>query len=258
MELGLKDKVAFVAGSSRGIGKAIAEGFLKEGARVVVTGRDKGTLQTTVGELKKRYSPENILGLSGDLSDTEKIKGHLGQTIKIFGALDIVVANIGSGRAKPGYDLPDSEWDRLLSINLIINIRIVREAIPYLIKNGKGSIIITASIAGLETLGAPVAYEAAKAALISTAKNLSYKLAKYKIRVNCVAPGNILFPGSTWDLKLKEDKKATMDYITTNVPLKRFGTPEEIANIVVFLASDKASFVTGSCVVADGGQTRGF
>ena len=258
MDLGLKNKVVFVAGSSRGIGRAIVEGFSKEGARVVVTGRDETSLQTTAEELKMQYGHDNVLGLSGDLSDINRIKSHLDKTITTFGKLDIVIANIGNGRGKPGYNLPDSEWERFLNINLITNVRIVREAIPYLIRNQGGSIIFTASIAGLETLGAPVAYEAAKAALISTAKNLSYELAQYNIRVNCVAPGNILFPGSTWDLKLKESEEATMNYIKTNVPLKRLGIPEEIANVIVFLASDRASFVTGACVVADGGQTRGF
>jgi 3-oxoacyl-[acyl-carrier protein] reductase len=138
------------------------------------------------------------------------------------------------------------------------NIRVVRETVPSLIKNGCGSIVLTASIAGLETLGAPIAYEAAKAALIASCKNMSRELAQYKIRVNCVAPGNIMFPGSTWDFKLKENEKSTMEYITSHVPLKRFGTPEEIASIVVFLSSERASFITGACIVADGGQTRGF
>jgi 3-oxoacyl-[acyl-carrier protein] reductase len=258
MDLDLKDKVVFAAGSSRGIGRAIAEGFVKEGSKVIVTGRDKICLQTTVEELQKKYGPENIRGFSGDLGEIEKIKGHLDRTITTFGNLDIVVGNLGSGRGTTGYDLSDSEWDRLMHINLITNIIIAREAIPHLIKNHGGSITFTASIAGFETLRAPVAYEAAKAALISAAKNLSHELAQYSIRVNCVAPGNILFPGSTWDLKLKRDEKATMDYITSNVPFRRFGTPEEIANIVVFLASDRAAFVTGACVVADGGQTKSF
>lgn len=258
LDLRLQDKVVFVAGSSRGIGKAIAEGFAKEGSKVVVTGRDETSLEKTVQGLRRKFRPENILGLPGDLAQTENIKKRLGQTLTTFKKLDIVVGNIGSGRGKPGYDLADSEWQRFMNINLMTNIRVARECIPHLIKNRDGAIIFTASIAGIETLGAPVAYEAAKAAIISSAKNLSYELARYNIRVNCVAPGNIMFSGSIWDLKLKKDKKATMDYIKSNVPCKRLGTPEEIANIVVFLASDRASFVTGACVVADGGQTRGF
>lgn len=258
MDLGLKDKVAFIAGSSRGIGKAIAEGFAREGTRVVITGRDKESLQITLKELQGKYSPQIILGFPGNLGDPETLRNFLDQTISAFGKIDIVIGNIGTGRGKLGYDLPDSEWDRLLDLNLMINIRIARETIPYLMRNGCGSIIFTASIAGLETLGAPIAYEAAKAALIASCKNMSRQLAPYNIRVNCVAPGNIMFPGSTWDLKLRENEESTMDYITTQVPLKRFGTPEEIASIVVFLASERASFVTGSCIIADGGQTRSF
>jgi 3-oxoacyl-[acyl-carrier protein] reductase len=258
MDLKLDGKVAFVAGSSRGIGKSIAHSFVREGARVIVTGRKEGDVVTTVEELTQEFGPERILGLSGDLGVTEKSKVLLKEAVAAFGRLDIIVGNIGTGRGKTGFDLSDSEWDRLLYLNLLTNIRVAREGAPYLIKNGGGSIIFTASIAGLESLGAPVAYEAAKAAIISSAKSLSRDLAQYNIRVNCVAPGNILFPGSTWDLKLKENRKGTMNYIARNVPFKRFGTPEEIASIVVFLASEEASFVTGACVVADGGQTRRF
>lgn len=258
MDLALKDKVAFIAGSSRGIGRAIAEGFASEGAKVVVTGRDRESLQTTIKELRRKYEAQNIFEFSGDLGEMETLRSSLHQTISTFGKIDIVVGNIGSGRGKPGFDLPDSEWDRFLNVNLMTNIRVAREAIPYLIKNGGGSIVFTASIAGLETLGAPIAYEAAKAALIASCKNMSCELAQYNIRVNCVAPGNILFPGSSWDFKLKENETSTMDYITSHVPLRRFGIPEEIANIVVFLASKRASFITGACIVADGGQSRNF
>ena len=258
MDLGLKDKVVFIAGSSRGIGKAIAEGFACEGAKVVITGRDNESLQKTLKEFRERHGAQSIFGFSGDLGEIETLRSILNQTVLTFGKMDVVVGNIGSGRGKPGYDLPDSEWDRFFNVNLMTNIRVVRETIPSLIRNGCGSIVFTASIAGLETVGAPIAYEAAKAALIASCKNMSRELAQYKIRVNCVAPGNILFQGSTWDLRLRDDEKSTMDYVTSQVPLKRFGTPEEIASIVVFLSSQRASFITGACIVADGGQTRSF
>lgn len=258
MDLGLKDKVAFIAGSSRGIGRAIAEGFAQEGSKVIVTGRDKGALDTTLKEFKERYGSQNILGFSGDIGESKLLVNFLNQTISTFGKIDVVVGNIGSGRGKLGYDLTDSEWEGFFKVNLMTNIRVAREAIPHLRKNGCGSIIFTASIAGLETLGAPIAYEAAKAALIASCKSMSRELAPYNIRVNCVAPGNIMFRGSTWDLKLRENEKSTIDYLNTHVPLKRFGSPEEIANTVVFLASERASFITGACIVVDGGQTRSF
>lgn len=257
MELDLKDKVVLIAGSSRGIGKTISYSFAKEGSVIVVTGRDKTSLDNTVAELKNEYGNDKILGFCCDLGITETIKSILSKIISITGKIDIIVANIGSGRGKPGYDVSDSEWDRLLNINLLASMKIAREAVPHLKRNNVGSIIFISSIAGLETLGAPLAYEAAKSAVIASVKNLSYKLAQYNIRVNSVAPGNIFFPGSTWDVKLKDNPEVTKEYINLNVPLRRLGTPEEVANAVLFLASNRASFITGACIVVDGGQTKG-
>ncbi|KJR99417.1 MAG: hypothetical protein VR68_09290 [Peptococcaceae bacterium BRH_c4a] len=257
MDLGLKDKVVFIAGSSRGIGKAISYGFAKEGSKVIVTGREKISVETTVEEFKKEFGEGNVIGICVDLSKTDEIKESLSRAVACFGRMDVVVANIGSGRGKPEYDLPDLEWNRFIDINLLSGVKIAREAVPFLKSNG-GSVIFISSIAGIETLGAPIAYEASKAAIIASAKNLSYKLAQYNIRVNTVAPGNILFLGSTWDLKLKDNLKSTTDYINSNVPLKRLGIPEEVTDSVLFLASPRASFITGACLVVDGGQTRGF
>jgi len=258
MDLGLNNKVAFVAGSSRGIGRAIVEVLAREGAKVVVTGRGAYDLDRAVTELRSQYGGDRVEGCVCDLRDRDVIAGTFTDIYARHGRLDIVVGNVGSGRGKPGYELSDGEWEQFVEINLMSSIRVVREAVPYLRKSGGGSVVLTASIAGVETLGAPVAYEAAKAALIAAGKNLARDLARFSIRVNCVAPGNIMFPGSTWDLKLAQDKENVLNYLDAQVPMKRLGRPEEIADIVAFLASERASFVTGACIVADGGQTRGF
>lgn len=258
MNLYLKDKIAFIAGSSRGIGKAIAKGLAEEGCKVILTGRDQTSLDATVQEFQAAFGRDHILGLVGDLGETATAIDIIHKSVSLFSRIDILVANIGSGRGKPGYDLPDTEWDRFYQINLLSNIRVARAAIPYMINNGSGSIIFIASIAGIETLGAPIAYEASKASVIVASKSLSRELALYNIRVNCVAPGNIMFPGSTWDQKIRENEKEVTEYIALNVPLRRFGSPQEIAGIVIFLASDRASFITGACIVADGGQMRSF
>lgn len=257
MNLGLNDKVVFVAGSSRGIGKAIAHAFLDEGASIVVTGRQQDAVEQCIKELKEKHEPRRILGLAGDLTSTEHIRYCLKEIIARFGGLDVVVANIGSGRGRVDYDLDDKGWDDFFQVNLFGCVRLVRESVPYL-KEKQGVAIFISSIAGIETLGAPVAYEAAKAAVVATAKSLARRLGALNIRINTVAPGNILFPGSTWDRKLSENREEILSYISDNVPLNRFGTPEEVAAAVLFLASAQAKFITGACLVVDGGQTRGF
>jgi 3-oxoacyl-[acyl-carrier protein] reductase len=257
VDLGLNDKVVFVAGSSHGIGKTIAHSFLDEGASVVVTGQKPDTVDECVKELKEKHEPRRILGLVGDLTFTEHIRYCLRETIAVFGRLDVVVANIGSGRGRIDYDLNDREWDDFFQVNLFSGVRLVREAVPFL-KEKQGVAIFISSIAGIETLGAPVAYEAAKAAVVVTAKSLACRLGALMIRVNTVAPGNILFPGSTWDRKLSENREGILSYISDKVPLDRFGAPEEVAAAVLFLASAQAKFITGACLVVDGGQTRGF
>ena len=257
MNLGLNDKVVFVAGSSHGIGKAIAYSFLDEGANIVVTGRQPDAVKQCTEELKEKHEPRRILGLAGDLTSTEHVRYCLRETVERFGGLDVVVANIGRGRGRIDYDLDDREWDNFFQVNLFGGLRLVREAVPYL-KEKQGVAIFISSIAGIETLGAPVAYEAAKAAIVASAKSLARRLGEFNIRINTIAPGNILFPGSTWDRKLSESREEILSYIRDNVPLNRFGTPEEVATAVIFLASAQAKFITGACLVVDGGQTRRF
>ena len=257
MDLEFNDKTVFVAGSSQGIGRAIARSFLQEGANVVVTGRQPDAVEECLKELKDKHEPRRILGLAGDLTSAEHVRYCLRETVTRFGGLDAVVANIGSGRGRIDYDLDDQEWNDFFQANLFSGVRLVREAVPYL-KVTQGVAIFISSIAGIETLGAPVAYEAAKAAVVATAKSLARRLGALNIRINAVAPGNILFSGSAWDRKLSENRAGILSYVRDNVPLNRFGTPEEVAAAVLFMASAQAKFITGACLVVDGGQTRGF
>jgi 3-oxoacyl-[acyl-carrier protein] reductase len=140
-------------------------------------------------------------------------------------------------------------------LNFFSSVRLAQAAIPYMQVSG-GSIILVSSIVGIEATPAPLPYSAAKAALINYGKNLSRAVAEHKIRVNTIAPGNVLFPGGTWEKHLANRRESVEAYITAEVPMNRFGTPQEISNIVVFLASPAANFVTGGCYVVDGGQTR--
>lgn len=245
MDLGLSGKSVFVAGSSRGIGKAIVQAFVAEGARVCISGRDPAALENARNETGAASA------FAGDLCDSSTT----GAAISAFTPLDVLVCNLGSGSGRPGWDQPEEEWTRLFQINFQASVQLAQRAMPELIHTC-GSILFVASITGIEATPAPLPYSAAKAALVNYSKNLARQAAPHGVRVNCLAPGNVLFPGGSWERHLERDREGVMKRIEAEVPLRRFGTPEEIAALAVFLSSPRASFITGSCFVADGGQTK--
>lgn len=249
-----RSKIAFVAGSSRGIGKEIARVLLRQQYRTLITGREASSLNTTLEEFRREFGTD-VLSYAGDLTKPDVIDDALGTIRSVWGGLlHALVVNIGSGRGKRGWDLTEADWQSAFEANFWSAVRIAQAAIPA-IPSG-GTITFISSIAGLERLPAPLPYSAAKAALISYAKNLSSVVADRSIRVNCVAPGNVLFPGSSWDVRLHEKRDETLRYINSEVPSKRFGTPHEVAETVGFLCSTNSSFITGACIVVDGGQSR--
>lgn len=257
MDLGLSEKVAFVAGSSRGIGLAIARAFLREGAKVVITGRNSGSLDDAQALLLKEADPQRVLCIRGDMIAPTDIDRALSETATAFGGIDAVVANVGSGSGPTGWDIGLEEWQSALRVNLLSGMTLARKSLPHLIARRRGaSLTFISSIAGCEAINAPVTYSAAKAAVQSAAKSLSRLVGGHGVRVNAVAPGNVLFPGGSWERKLAERREFFEEYIRAEVPLQRFGEPEEVASVVVFLASERASFITGACLVVDGGQTR--
>lgn len=251
MDLELNGKVVLVAGSSRGIGLAIAEAFLQEGASVIVTGRREEPLAAAVEQLG---NAEHVLAWCGDAGDPEQIPALLAAARERFGGVDVVVANVGSGRGTRGWDVSADEWVSALQTNLLGSMNLARDVAPLLLERDGSSLTVISSIAGIESIGAPVPYEAAKAALVHAAKALSRSLAP--VRVNVVAPGNVLFPGGRWEELLNEDREKVEAMLRSDVPLGRFGVPGEIADAVLFLSSARAAFVTGACLVVDGGQSR--
>lgn len=256
MDLGLAEKVALVAGSSRGIGLATARAFLAEGSRTVITGRDPDALERARLDLASIAGRDRVLAVSGDVSHTATIEALVETVTSQWGAIDALVANVGSGRGPRGWSLSDEDWERLVHQNLTASRRLVQAVLPVMSAAGGGSIVLVASVVGVESTEAPLPYSAAKAALVNYGKNLARQLGPSGIRVNSVAPGNILFPGGSWDAHLAARREEVLRMIEADVPVNRFGRPEEIADLIVFLSSQRASFITGSCVVADGGQTR--
>jgi len=256
VDLELQNKIVFVAGSSRGIGRAVARRFAMEGARVVLSGRDSEDLTRAEREIAQESPRAQIMCCPGDLTKQEVIHQALAEVARRWEAPEIVVANIGTGRGQPGWRLNADEFHSLWEMNFFSAVRLVAEALPGMVEQKRGAIIFVNSIAGVESSPAPLAYSSAKAALLNYMKNLSRQVAADGIRVNTVAPGNILFDGGSWDKHLQTRRDETLRYIATEVPMQRFGKPEEIADAVAFLASARASFVTGAGLVADGGQTR--
>ncbi len=252
MDLNLESKTVLITGASQGIGSAVADSFLKEGASVILVSRGSKRLHSLEKKFQDNYGKKNISAEICDCtseSSLEQLKDNLiAKGIK----LDIVVANVGDGRSVSDSVPNNQNWEESWAKNFNSALYTSRAFVPML-EEKEGSLLFISSIAGVEAIGAPIDYSTAKSALIAFSKNLSKKLAG-RVRVNTIAPGNINFPGSSWEEKIKADEKKVKEIIN-NVPMKRFGTPKEIANSAVFLSSDKASFITGALLIIDGGQT---
>ena len=247
MDLGLIGKRVLVTGSSHGIGLSIAQAFHLEGCQVVANGRDAKNLAASVKD-KVGY-----FGIPADMTDPQQARKLIDGATELLGGIDILVCNVGSGASvKPGTEQLD-DWQRSLSTNFLSATNAVGAAIAEL-KKTKGVIVCISSICGDEVIqGAPVPYSAAKAALNAYIRGMSLPLALDGIRINGVAPGNILFAGSVWDKKLSDDAPAVKQMIEDCVPLKKLGNPLDIANLVLWLTSPLASFITGSVTVGGGG-----
>jgi len=257
MDLRLDNQVAFVAGSSRGIGKAIAAALLAEGAQVVLTGRDEASLRVAEKELSCPANQDRVLAMCGDFADPTTIAEALDGTMLRFGRIDHLVANLGTGSGKPGWDQPEEEWRRLFELNFFASTRLAQAVLPRLLANAEGgSILFISSIVAIEATPAPLPYSAAKAALVNYSKNLARQLGPQKVRVNTIAPGNVYFPGGSWERHLNNRRESVESMLRHEVPQRRFGTPEEIASLAAYLCSAQAAFATGACYVMDGGQTR--
>ncbi|MBV8757499.1 MAG: SDR family oxidoreductase [Deltaproteobacteria bacterium] len=252
MDLELKDKACLVVGASRGIGKAIATALAREGGRVCAVARGAEELIASVDKLGPGHA-----AVAADVTTPEGAAKAVDTCVQAFGGIDVVIANVGKSFAREASAMDDADFAKSLDMNLWSTMRVVQRAVPHLIARGGGSITMTSSIWGREAGGAP-GYNVAKAGVIALAKALARDYAVYGIRVNSIAPGSILFPGGGWDRRQKADPTGIADMIKRDLPFGRFGTPEEVADVVAFLASPRASWVSGTCVVIDGAQSRSF
>jgi len=249
LDLGLQGRVAAISGGSHGVGYAIAEALLAEGCRVAICARDKARLDAAAQSLG-----HDVFAQPTDVSKPGEVEDFVQATVSHFGGLDILVHNAGGGGGA-GLEAPDAEFDQAFELNVLGGLRAARAAVPFMRKRGGGRIIFISSVYGRES-GGRAGYNVAKAAEISLAKALSRELAKDKILVNSVAPGSLMFPGSSWERRQQSDPEGIEAFTKSDLPLGRFGKPEEVAAVVTFLASDHASLVTGACWTVDGGQSR--
>jgi len=257
MDLGLKDKVAIVTGSSRGLGLASARALAAEGALVCLCGRTQATLEAAVKEVGDiAGGPERVLGVRANVSHQDGLDHLVTGTVKVFGGIDILVNNVGFGGGKGLLDTTDGEWQEAFEQTLFPAVRASRMAVPYMRQRGGGAIVIIASIFGRES-GGRMTYNAVKAAEISLGKSLAQQLAP-DIRVNTVSPGSIAFPGGSWWTRQQADPEGMRAFVEREIPMGRFGSAEEVGDVVAFLCSSRASWINGTSVVVDGCQSRAF
>jgi 3-oxoacyl-[acyl-carrier protein] reductase len=251
VNLNLDGKLCLVSGASRGIGRAIVHALASEGARVCAVARGQEGLDALAREL----ASDKHAFVSADVTTAAGASAAIDGCVRGLGGIDIVVCVVGKSFAREASAMDDDDLTKSLDMNLLSAARVAQRAVPHLVRGG--SITFISSIWGREAGGAP-GYNIAKAGVMALAKALARDYAKQNIRVNSIAPGSIWFPGGGWDRRRQADPAGIAAFVEREIPSGRFGTVDEVAAVVAFVASPRASWITGACIPVDGGQSRAF
>jgi 3-oxoacyl-[acyl-carrier protein] reductase len=257
MDLELKDRVAIVTGSSKGLGFFSAKALISEGCQVLICARTPDALHEARRRLAAIAGDDRVVAVVADVSQEDGIRAIVDRAVTTFGGIDVLVNNVGLARGGGLLDTTDELWREAFDYTLMPAVRASRLAVPHMQRRGGGSIVMIASIYGREA-GGRMTYNAVKAAEISFAKSLAQQLAPMNVRVNSVSPGSIMFEGGSWWKRQQDDPAGIAEFVKRELPFGRFGRPEEVADVVAYLASSRASWISGTSVVVDGCQSRAF